>query len=375
MSRTSDVLRKAVIVALPLLVLAGGFAMSKYIKANPPEARKRPSQRAAVVPVDAIRLSQQDYRVKLRSYGSVQPRKQTALVAQVSGVVAEVSPNFRVGAAFEKGDVLITLDSRDYVLAKRSAQANLIQARALYKEEVARGDQAAEDWVQLGKQGRPGALLLRTPQRQAADAQVQAAKAQVDRAQLDLERTKIRAPYAGQVLSTSVNEGRFVLSRSEGTVDPATRQVFVVAELEDTEGLSVGQFVEASISGTLFNDVFVIPERVLRPDGKVFLLIDGEALLAPVELLHSDGEQAVVGGLIAGDVLITTPLGNAVDGMRVKASIAGEQSLLPGTDDQRGNTSTSREGVDGEVLRRPNGSESKRKDQRERRLKNTPAGE
>jgi len=49
--------------------------------------------------------------------------------------------------------------------------------------------------------------------------------------------------------------------------------------------------------------------------------------------------------------------------------------LLPGTDDQRGNISTSREGVDGEVLRRPDGSESKRKDQRERRLKNTPAGE
>ena len=48
-----------------------------------------------------------------------------------------------------------------------------------------------------------------------ARAAVLSAKAQLERARTDLERTRIRAPYEGQVLEQNVDVGQFV---SPGTV-------------------------------------------------------------------------------------------------------------------------------------------------------------
>lgn len=381
MGSKSNGIQRALAWGLPLVVLAAAVTAFIFIKANPPAASKRPPQRSQPVPVEAVRVSPQDYTITLRSFGTVQPRKRTTLVAQVPGVVAEVSPNFRAGSYFNQGDILLSLDSRNFVIAVRGAKAALVQASALYTEEKARGDQAAADWKKLGKRGKPGALLLRIPQRQAAQAKVQAAEADVERAQLDLARTQIKAPYSGRVLSASVDQGRFVttgsslgevfatgaldvrlplnsaqlqhmnpsdlksgeasvelisdrggqalsyqarLARSEGQIDPTTRQLFIVAEVSAEADLNVGQFVEARIPGKRYQDVFVVPERVVRPEGDVFLASDGEVKRAPVQRLFSDGVDAVVTGLTQGDALILTPLGNAVSGMRIAATIDGE---------------------------------------------------
>lgn len=366
-------------IALPVVVLAVGIGAFLFIKANPPEAPKRPPQRSQVVPVEATKLKPQSYTVKVRSYGSVVPRKQTTLVAQVSGVVSSVSANFQSGSTFSQGDVLLSLDASDYEIAVRSAEASLIQAKAQYTQEKVQGDQAADDWKKLGKRGKPGALVLRTPQRQAALAQVQSAEAQLERAKLDLSRTQITAPYDGQVLSRSVDEGRFIttgsalgvvfaagaldvrlplngvqleqmdlqaigsqvddvelisgdnaqpikasLARSEGQIDVSTRQMFVVAEVSEQASLSVGQFVEAHLSGKSYQGVYVLPERLLRAEGDVFLVSDGQVKRASVELVYNDGTNAIVKGLQEGDELILTPLGSAVSGMRVAATVDGK---------------------------------------------------
>jgi len=379
MTKAKNRFRSVLAVVLPLAVLSGGAAAYVFIKANPPEAPTRPPKRVQAVPVEATKMKTQDYTVSLRSFGSVVPRKQTTLVAQVSGVVSTVSNDFRTGGSFKKGDVLMSLDASDYEIAVRSAEAAVVQANAQYTEEKAQGDQAASDWKKLGKRGKPNALLLRTPQRQSARAQVQAAQAQLDRAKLDLARTQIKAPYDGRVLSTAVDEGRFVttgsslgsvfasgaldvrlplnssqlqnmgaevitaggevelisgdgsqeqrfkarLARSEGQIDLSTRQMFVVAEIEASASLAVGQFVEAKLPGKQYKDVYVVPERLLRPEGDVFLVSDGQVKRAAVELLYNDGEDAIVSGLQPGDTLILTPLGSAVSGLRVAATIDG----------------------------------------------------
>lgn len=369
-------LRLLLAILLPVVILAAGAFVAFTLFNNPPQAAKRPPQRAQVIPVEATVLQPQSYTVKLRSFGNVAPRVQTTLVTQVAGVVAAVSPNFQPGRRFARGEVLLELDDSNYEIAVRSAEAALVQARAQLTEESARGDQAAADWKKLGKRGTPGALVLRTPQRQAAQAQVQSAQAQLERARLDLARTRVTAPYDGQVLSRSVEQGRFVpsgsalgvvfaadaldvrlplnstqleqmdlgnvgapielrsddsarvhaatLARSEGQIELATRQLFVVAEVDAGADLAVGQFVQASLAGRRYDDVFVLPERLLRPEGDVFLAEDGQVRRAAVELLYNDGVNAVVRGLAAGDVLILTPLGNAVSGTRVAATVDGQ---------------------------------------------------
>ena len=71
------------------------------------------------------------------------------------------------------------------------------------------------DWQRLGNGAQASNLVLREPQLAAAQAQVLSAQAQLEKAELDLERTKIIAPYAGRVLSRSVDLGQVVSNNTQ----------------------------------------------------------------------------------------------------------------------------------------------------------------
>ena len=131
-------------------------------------------------------------------------------------------------------------------------------------------------------------------------------------------------------------QGRIV--RAEGSIDTQSRQVFVIAQVDDPYGkgpagrppLKVGQFVEAEIEGTTLKDVVVIPRGALRAGGEV-LVVDEHSRIEgrPVDVLWSDERNAVLAsGLETGDRLVLTPLGTGMEGVEVKTREAatGEPS-------------------------------------------------
>jgi RND family efflux transporter MFP subunit len=197
---------------LPLSVLALALAGGRYIVLQRPAAPQvEPPQ--VPVSIDAIRVVPEDYRVILRSEGTVEPRTESTLIPQVSGQIVAISPSFRVGGFFAQGDVLVTLEPRDYELAIASAEAQVAQAESALEQELAHAKVVEDDWRMLG---RPAPELgLRVPQIAAARATLLSAQSQLERARFDLERTRIRAPYDGQVLEKHVDVGQFV---SPGTL-------------------------------------------------------------------------------------------------------------------------------------------------------------
>ncbi|WP_426415716.1 efflux RND transporter periplasmic adaptor subunit [Aestuariirhabdus sp. LZHN29] len=391
-------LRKAI---APLLVLALTALAVNYIVNNKPVPNKRPQPRAELS-VEAVTLTPGDYQVKLNSHGTVQPHTQGSLIPEVSGAIVKVSANFREGRFFDKGELLLQIDDRDYNAALTIARAQLIQARFELQEELARANQAKRDWERLGEEGEATPLVLRTPQLAAARAQIASAEAQYEQAELNLERTRIRAPYAGRILSKKADIGQFVTSgtelaqiyaidfvevrlplnnrqlefveipelyrgnrpqeqveypavtikarlgraeyhwqgrilRAEGAVDSDSRQLFVVARVDDPYGndgsqrppLKIGQFVEAEIEGRLLKGVFVMPRSALRQDNQVALIKDHKLQRLPIELIWSDVNAAVIEGpLQRGDQLVTSPTGTAISGTPVSiSSLDGEAQL------------------------------------------------
>ncbi len=180
------------------------------IKANPPEARRGKPPTGPSMTVEVLPLVAKPYQVEIESFGTVTPRTQSALVAQVSGQIIAIADNFRAGGFFQKGDLLVEIDARDYQAEVDMAQANLLSAEQALLEEEARGLRARTDWQRLGKSGTPSPLVLREPQLAAAKAKLLSAKAQLNRAQLALERTQIRAPYDGRILQKQVDVGQVV---------------------------------------------------------------------------------------------------------------------------------------------------------------------
>ncbi|MBT8077937.1 MAG: efflux RND transporter periplasmic adaptor subunit [Gammaproteobacteria bacterium] len=195
---------------LPVGIFALLLAIALLIRMNPPETEKRPAFGGPVMVVDVVPVETRDYQVRLQSYGTVQPRTSATLIAQVSGQIVSVNPNVRDGGFFDKGDVLATIDSRDYEADVRIAEAVLMDARQALAEAEARSEQAREDWARLGNEGPAPDLVLRVPQLEAARARVKSAESTLRKAELDLERTRIVAPFDGRILKGYADLGQVV---------------------------------------------------------------------------------------------------------------------------------------------------------------------
>ncbi len=202
-------------ILLPIVILVVTIALMMVIFNNPPTNKKVKPSKAAQITVVTTTLTPQNYQVIVQSFGTVKPRTQSVLFAQVSGQINKVSKQFRAGGFFEQGDILIELDDRDHRAEVKIAQASLMSAKQSLQEEGARMKQAKADWQRLGNGQTPNALVLRQPQYEAARAQVLSGEALLDKVKLSLERTKIVAPYAGRVLQKHVDIGQVISSNTQ----------------------------------------------------------------------------------------------------------------------------------------------------------------
>ena len=181
---------------------------------NPPQADRQAAPTGPQLSVDVLKLARQPYQVNLQSYGTVQPRTQSTLIAQVFGEITAINDSLRDGGFFEKGEVLLNIDQRDYLANVKIAEATLLDAKQALAQEKARAAQALEDWNRLGNRDEASPLVLRKPQLLAAEARVISADSALDKARLELERTNIVAPYAGRVLTKLVDQGQVVNKNS-----------------------------------------------------------------------------------------------------------------------------------------------------------------
>lgn len=159
--------------------------------------------------VNIITAQASDHRIQIESQGSVAPRREINVVAQVAGEVISVKPHYVDGGFFGKGETLIQIDPRDYEFALVDAKQRLAEAQEYLAQERGRSRQAKREWRDLGNSDANN-LFLRKPQLASATARLNSAEAAVQRAQLNLERTTIKLPFAGRIRETLVDLGQYV---------------------------------------------------------------------------------------------------------------------------------------------------------------------
>lgn len=200
-------------VAPPVIVLGSLVGLVILAMVFRPEADQKPPQ--PLVPAVEVHVAQPSrVQISVASQGAVEPRAQTTLFAEVSGRVERVSPELYAGGFFDAGDVLVSIDPTDYEAALAAARSRAADARLAFEQERAASEQALDDWSDMEIDAEPGALVLRKPQLERAQAALDAAMAAVALAERDLERTKARAPFAGRALEKFVDIGQVVTARS-----------------------------------------------------------------------------------------------------------------------------------------------------------------
>jgi len=267
--------KKMALAALAVLVV-GGLTAFLFVELRPEAERREretppPIVRTVVVQPQAVDLD-------VRSQGTVRPRTQSQLVAQVAGRIVATAESFADGGFFDAGQMLVRIDPSDYRLAIEGGQAALAQARTRLEREQAEAEVARQEWEELGT-GEPSSLVLRRPQLAEARAAVEAAEAQVERARLDLARTTVEAPFAGRVREKRVDVGQYVSPGTPLATVYATdaAEVRLPVEKRQLAFLDVGLGYEAAqgigppveLSGELGGRTRTWRGRIVRTAGEI----------------------------------------------------------------------------------------------------------
>jgi RND family efflux transporter MFP subunit len=203
-------------VLLPLAILAvGGVGVGLMVALRAHVPRAERESLAPLVRVEVVK--QKPFRFVVEGHGTVVPRTESDLVAQVEGEAIWVAPSFVPGGFFAEDEVLVRIEPSDYEADRESARAGLARARS----ELARAEKELARQRQLATRSIAAQARIDDAENAYAVAKANAreAAAHLDRAERDLERTEIRAPYDGRVRDKQVDVGQFVNRGSSlGTV-------------------------------------------------------------------------------------------------------------------------------------------------------------
>lgn len=357
-------------------ILAAAIVAVIVMSSLRPEPPKK--ERVTLDPlVDVILLENMTTNFEIQSQGTVRPKTETILSAEVSGTITSISPKFVAGGVFQPGEILMRIDPTNYEVALEQADA-LVSQRSIEFEGAKK----------LRSQGYRAESEFAS-----AVAALAAARAEKVRATRNLERTAVRLPYEGMVRAKETDLGEFVnmgtrlgvvfatdfaevrlpltdldlayvnlpdamaiaesgmadgppvvlsatqkgkrvewpanIVRTEGVVDENSRVTYSVARIEDpyrlhTEGTSLpmGTFVSATIEGSTAKDVIRIPRSVIRgTDQLIFVDENDELRIRSVEIARADADYAYIsGGAIPGERVVTTVLESAINGLQVRVA-------------------------------------------------------
>jgi multidrug efflux system membrane fusion protein len=183
-------MRKLTGIAAAMLAACGGNGQQQM---PPPDVNV-----AAVVQKSVTEWDEYSGHVEAIESAEIRPR--------VGGHLQAV--HYAEGGMVEKGQLLFTIDSREYKAAADAAQADASRAEArvaLAEQELKRAESL------IGERAiSQGELDQRRMEAQQAKADVLAARANAARAGLDLGFTYIRAPFRGRAGEAKVKPGNLV---------------------------------------------------------------------------------------------------------------------------------------------------------------------
>ena len=220
-------------------ILIGSVALAALMISLRPEPERRPAPSqvpfALTAPVEAG-----EGAIPVHGAGTVRPRAEVDVAAEVGGKVVWVDPAFQSGGRVREDQPLFRLDDADYRNAVERARADLAAqnvelVRAQEEARVARSqyERFKERQAGDGAPSEVSPLALGEPQLEAARAALARRRTVLAEAELNLARTEVRAPFDGVVRTESVDVGQFVAAGQGVARLYADDAVEVVVPLSD----------------------------------------------------------------------------------------------------------------------------------------------
>ena len=356
------------VLILGIAVLAGYFIATRD-KDMPTEITKE------VKTVFVETVKNRTIPIVIPANGNLAPKNRLELYAEVQGVFRNSAHDFKPGQAYKRGQTLLNLDSSEYyasVQAAKSELYNLITSimpdlRLDYPEYF----QKWQDYLDGFDINKSTPELPET----ASDKEryfitgrgIFSSYYNVKNLEQRLGKYRIVAPFSGILTEALVNKGTLVRSgqklgefidtsvyelevavskrfsdlleigervtledgngnrtyegkvvRVNGRVDQTTQTIKVFIEVQGSDTLKEGMFLQANLDARDEPDAISIPRQLLVDNSQLYIVRDSVLDLVDIQPVYFSDKEVVVKGLDDGTRYISKSVPGAYAGMRVK---------------------------------------------------------
>ncbi len=221
------------------IILIGAVGLAALLVSLRPEPERIPPPSQVPFAITA-QVEAGEGAIPVFGAGTVRPRAEIDIAAEVSGKVVWVDPALQSGGRVRQAQVLFRVDDVDYRSEVEKSRANVALQRVELLKVKEEADVARTQYEQFKKRQADGGpaseaspLALWQPQLEAAEASLARAKATLAEAELDVERTAVKAPFAGVVRTESIDVGQYVAAGQGTARIYASDAVEVVVPLSD----------------------------------------------------------------------------------------------------------------------------------------------
>ncbi|OQY51958.1 MAG: hypothetical protein B6230_03605 [Desulfobacteraceae bacterium 4572_89] len=382
MEKTKKKIRLSQIISrivLSLAVLGAGILAMNYFKSmkKPPHKGRVKEQ---VLQVNVKKAFPRTVQTRLKGFGIAQPVTIVKISSEVAGRIIYTHPGFEKGRTLQKGEVLFKIDNADYLAVLNRLKAGLAQKKSLVagikkqfkaeklrlktiqrtmklsrveydrvrvlleensignRSEVDKAEQSLNNSIDTYDKMKQ-AISLYPLQIKEADAGIESVKADMDKAAADLARCTVAAPFTCRIKSIAMKKGEFATRGKEVVTLADDSSLEIEVSLDAREAAAWLDFVEVDLENQV--GWFPIPKPVSCEiawieakdsiwKGRVERLVEFDRSSRTMTLavtlktlsvtrVYSDQENVFLsGGIISGDLLITTRLVDPLEDSALK---------------------------------------------------------
>ncbi len=297
---------------------------------------KNDNDREVPMVVKVFKAEQGDLPLRLTITAVTDSREKAVVKSEVEGIVSELTG--REGTRFNKGEIIVRLDSRERDLALREAEARRLEAYSKFVTQykmIIESSDAPENLQELEKKKkeyetiladfREGKISLKLLKQKETDlletivenglfqeevnrvvSQLTQTELSLERARLDLERTSIRAPFPGIISEIKVSVGEKINSGSDLFRIVNLQSVFLRGYILETEIAKIKPGQKTRIrflsypGKNLYGRISSISPEVSmeRKTGTIFVDFDNPGDIRAGMDAELDIEYAMVSGVI-----------------------------------------------------------------------------
>lgn len=275
-----------------------------------------------VVDVEAVRVTTGTMTRRITTIGKLRANEEVMLRSEMAGRITEIS--FKEGEAVEKGDVLIRFEDADVAAEVTLAEAELTLRKADYERIAKLRSQNIESVKKFDE----------------VKAHLATAEAKLEKAKAQLEKTKIIAPFSGNIGLIDVSVGAYVQAAQDlvRLVDNSPIKIDFKVPEQNVHDVGVGQTAEMTLDG--FPD-----EIFIATVASVDASLDAVSHSLSLRATNPNDNGRLRAGMFASISLIVGEKGNTImvpesavtrDGERefvwaVQSGRAGRRRVITGT--------------------------------------------